>query len=338
MNSYIEIDENSNGAILKRARLNYAEKSGKFTQLDLAEYLGVSPGYIGQWEQGQKPIPEKYFTKINNLLGTHFETQKNFSNNYINKYQATLYFYFGLYKFSQRQCEYIMAKLLIKFCEKILDKEEIKKYKKIINTVKKNAIFTEVSYSNYKKCYSYILKYLESLYPNKKNESNTTLYFSEISNKFLLKKDVRNEINNLLHSLDYKQIIYEPYQNVPVYNRSGVIIYYESLPPKYIDNKYEYVYYQIDNIENRLESKYVDGALALIRLGNFCFPKEDVIINCDKKFDIKHIKSKDDLINAFRNSFGTDKIIENGYEIIGSVVMIDYSTCSINDEKEMIKF
>lgn len=42
MKSYYDIDENSNGAILKKAREKYSKEFGKMGQKELAEYLGVS--------------------------------------------------------------------------------------------------------------------------------------------------------------------------------------------------------------------------------------------------------------------------------------------------------
>lgn len=43
MKSYYDIDENSNGAILKKAREKYSKQNNiKFGQKELAERLGVS--------------------------------------------------------------------------------------------------------------------------------------------------------------------------------------------------------------------------------------------------------------------------------------------------------
>ena len=59
------------------ARRSYAEKVGKFTQEDAANYFGVSLSTYKKWEQGQgmmngsqlREIAEKYDVTVDYLLG-----------------------------------------------------------------------------------------------------------------------------------------------------------------------------------------------------------------------------------------------------------------------------
>lgn len=328
MKRYEELDNNSYGAILKKAREDYAKKNGiKFGQKQLAEYLGTGISSVGGWEQGRKNIPEEHFASINSLLGTNFKIDNDSYDNDLISFQATLYFYLGIYKFIYRQYEYIIAKLLTTYCENVLNKDEIKKYNKILDSIKKNNIFTENSKQKYIECISYIKKFLNSIYKKKKTKSGEDAYISRISDNVLTEKGVQKELYKLLTSLDSKKIIYEAYQNIPVYNSSGIIEFYEKLPPKFSDNKYEYVYCKIDNSKKKFPDKYVDGALALIRLGNFCFPNEDVIIQIGNTFSIEHINTKHDMELLKRDY--AQWLIED-YTIIGAVMMIDYSTSTVN--------
>lgn len=340
MKSYIEIDENSNGAILRKAREDYSKRNNiNFGQKELAEYLGIAPSSVGGWEQGRREIPEKHLTRINNLLGTNFATYNETYGNKVNSFQAIVYFYFGVYKFTKRQCEFIIAKLLLHYSEDVLaeNKNELKKYNKIVNSIKKNNIFTKISYQHYKECISYIQHYIQYSYKRMRTQSNKIVYICRFSSQKLTEIGFKRELYRLLTSLDFSRFIYEPYENIPVYNSSGIIEFYEKLLPKFNDKTYEYVYTKIDDIEKKYPEKYPQGALALIRLGEFCFPNEDIIIKCRNQFTIEHIKNRNDLITSIKNAFREDDLIEYGYEIIGAVVMIDYSTSSIKDNDSKIE-
>lgn len=336
MKSYENIDENSYGAILKKARENYAKKNNiKFGQKELAEYLGIGISSVGGWEQGRRAIPSEHFTRINNLLGTNFTSKRISNDNDLTYFQVTLYFYFGMYKFTQRQYEFIIATLLTHFCGSILSKEEIKKYNQIKNSIKKNNIFTSSSKGDSTECISYIIKFLNSNYKKRKTKSNKTVYISKISNKNLTEKGFQKELYKLFKSLNFKKIIYEPYQNIPVYNSSGIIEFYENLPQKFNDNKYDYVFFKIDNLKKKLPSKYVNGALALIRLGNFCYPNEDIVVQIGSTFQIEHINNKAD-IESLKKDYAQWLIQD--YKIIGAIVMIDYSNSAIIHQDYKIEF
>lgn len=326
MKSYEEIDENSNGTILKRAREDYAQRNNiKFGQKELAEYLGIGISSVGGWEQGRRAIPSEHFTRINNLLGTNFTANNKICDKDEFFFKSTLSFYFGMYQFTQRQYDFIIAKIITNYCKDILSKEEAKKYNQIINSIKKNNIFTETSKEHCNECYSYIRKFLKSCYTIKKAKTNKKVYISNITDKNLTETGFQKELYQLLNNLDLKKFIYEPYQNIPVYNSSGIIEFYENLPQKFNDNTYEYIFYKINNMKKQFPSKYKDGALALIRLGNFCFPNEDIIVQIGNTFKIEHINNKTD-IESLKKDYAQWLI--DDYKIIGAIVMIDYSTSS----------
>lgn len=231
-------------------------------------------GYISHWECGSQEIPEKYFIRINNLLGTNFSVpEEDYSNIDAIKLKRLLCFYIGLYQFTRRQCEYIIAKLIIYYCNDVLDKKEKDKYNQTINSIKKNNPFTKDSYKNCKECLSYISQCINSTFKHCKNKMGKEYYFSGISGKKLTKQCKQNELYSLLKNLNYDKYIYAPLQNIPVYNSSGIIEEYQDLPPKFKNNDYEYVYAKIDDTLIRTTDKYVDGATMLIRVGEFAFPR-----------------------------------------------------------------
>lgn len=335
MYTYYELDEDSMAMKLKNAREEYSKKIGRnFSQQELAEYLGIGISTVGGWEQGRRNIPEKFFIKINNLLGTDFKAIEDYSANDLIDSQYFIYFYLGMYKFTKRQSDYIIAKLLISICKDILSKEEIKKYEKITNYDKKYSYFNEKSKKDCERCYNYILKYIKSLYIIYQNKSKTKkIYYSKISKKTIkeeyVKQKLKKEIYKLLTTLDFSKYLYEPNKNLPVYNSSGVIEFYEEIPTKFNDNQYEYVFWKINNLQNKFPPNFIDGSLALVRLGNFCFSNEYIIIKIDNSFKIEYIN----------NSLSMKELKEEyskwliDFEIVGAIVMIDYSYCSSKREK-----
>ncbi len=334
MKDYIEIAEDSNGAILKKAREDYAKSNNiKFGQKELAQYLGLSPSFVGLLEQGRREIPQELFKKINTLLGTNFSKNSIVNNKYSNTCYSPLYFYFGMYNFTQKQYDYIIATLLIKYCKEILDEDENDKYSTLIYSCKSNKLFDTSVKKRMNECFKYIIRYLNSLYHKHKSS-----YISEISGKALTKTQCRQELYNLLTTLDSSKVVDSTHLKIPVYNSSGIIEYYEDLPSKFNNDNYKYFYLKFDNMDKKFSSKYEDGIIALIRKEEFCFYNEDVLIQCGNDFAIRHIKSQEDLKNAFIECFGTDAIVENGYNIIGAIVMIDYSTCAIINEESKIQF
>ena len=337
MKRYEDIDENSNGATLKKAREDYAKRNNmKFGQKELANYLGVPPSTVGLWEQDRRTIPSTHFKKLDLLLGTNFNQNIIVDENCVH-YYAALYFYFGLYNFTQKQYDYIIATLLIAICRDILNKEQIDNYENVIYSCKINKLFDTVTLDKIKKCQSYIKDYLESLYH--KTESSYEQYISEISGKTLNKNQRLTEIHHLLTSLDSSKVVDSTHQNVPVYNSAGILEYYEELPNKFSKDKYKYFYIKLDNLEGiNFPCKYEEGSLVLVRQGNFCFYNEDILIQCGKEFAIKHIKFQTDLEKALRENFGVNAIIENGYEVIGAIVLIDYSTSALISEDSKIEF
>ena len=103
MYTYYELDEDSMAMKLKNAREEYSKKIGRnFSQQELAEYLGIGISTVGGWEQGRRNIPEKFFIKINNLLGTDFKAIEDYSANDLIDSQYFIYFYLGMYKFTKR--------------------------------------------------------------------------------------------------------------------------------------------------------------------------------------------------------------------------------------------
>lgn len=317
MKNYIEINEDSNGAILKKAREDYAKKNNKkFSQNNLAQKLGVPASIVGLWEQGRRKIPPIHFKKINNLLGTNFKTTNETADNTDLHY--TLYLYLGFFNFTQKQYYCIIGNLLIKYCKKMLDKETINKINQFFYSCDFNKTFSKSNKLQMNECYSLITKYINKHLKTYSTDSE--------------------ELYKTFTTLDPSKVVDKNHLNIPVYNSSGIIEYHEEIPQKFNNDSYEYIYIKIDRLKHKFPEKYEDGALVLIRLGNFCFQDEDVLIQCGKQFDIKHIRFKTDLINAFKESFGEDAIIENGYNIIGAIVMIDYSTISIQDNDFKISF
>lgn len=312
MKNYEEIAPNSYGAILKKARGDYSKRNNiKLGQKELAQKLGIAPSTVGLWEQGRRKIPPIHYKELNNLLHTNFKNTNEIVDN-LDLY-SIIGFYFGLFNFTKKQYDFIMGKLLIKYCKSLLTEDKIDNIKKLSYNCQINKLFSNDDKSRMNKCYSYIIKYL------KKHS----------------KKYSTNDIYTTFTSFDSSLVVNETHINIPVYNSSGIIEFHEQLPLKFSNDNYKYIYAKIDNTKKNLPDKYITGTLVLIRLGNFCFQNEDIIIQIGNSFKIEHIHNKTDM-ELLKKDY--EQWLIEDYKIIGSIVMIDYSTSSINHPDYKITF
>lgn len=59
------------------SNFNFLMRVTSIPKKEIADYLGVTPQQVNDWDKGYRAVPKKYFSSINKCLGTKIDDINN---------------------------------------------------------------------------------------------------------------------------------------------------------------------------------------------------------------------------------------------------------------------
>ncbi len=305
------------GKTLKDSRINHTPS---LTQKDLANKLGVSESTIGAIEQGRRHITADLRAKISAIFKKDI-----FEDNILEILEESID---TLIK-TENEYNFIMYYIYIKFFKNKFSPIELETFKKKYISLK------------------------EKLKVNKNASKRINRLIEQIKNIFVVYTDYE-KLYNMLQNLDKTTIVTN--YKIPLFDSTYINredIYYSELCGSHTINRNlyndqnEYVAILLNNMSNWLNyktPKYKSLNIITVRLCDYCYDYEDIIISINGKWYIKNIHKENNLIiltnpcneKNEKLEYTNADIQKLNIKIIGTIVDIYFNHTFIEEKDKYI--